>query len=138
MSKAKHLQTVAGVTPSAYWLSSYLWDIVNYQFPLWIIVILMYAFGVDSFTTSERSVGASTILLLFFFGPAAAGFTYILTFLFKSPSSANLFVIVSNFFIGFVGSLVVLILRIIYLQTVATGGESSLQDIAVAIEWILR
>lgn len=138
MSKAKHLQTVAGVTPSAYWLSSYLWDILNYQFPLWIIVIMMYAFDIEAFITSERSVNSGTILLLFFFGPAAAGFTYILTFLFKSPSSANMFVIVSNFFIGFVGALVSLILRVIYYTTIATGGESNLKDIAVLIEWILR
>lgn len=138
MSKAKHLQTVAGVTSSAYWLSSYIWDIVNYQFPLWIIVILMYAFGVESFTTSEDSVNVGTILLLFFFGPAAAGFTYILTFLFKSPSSANMFVIVTNFFIGFVGSLVVLILRIIYYTTIIRNGESNLDVIAGIIEWILR
>ena len=34
-SKAKHLQTVTGVQPSAYWLSTYLWDIINYQIPLW-------------------------------------------------------------------------------------------------------
>ena len=69
MSKAKHLQAVAGVKTSAYWLSSFLWDVCNYQFPLWIIVILMYSFGVDSFITSERSANAGTILLLFFFGP---------------------------------------------------------------------
>jgi hypothetical protein len=29
LSKAKHLQTVAGVKESAYWLSSYSWDILN-------------------------------------------------------------------------------------------------------------
>ena len=34
-SKAKHLQTVAGVQPKAYWLSTYGWDIMNYQIPLW-------------------------------------------------------------------------------------------------------
>ena len=76
MSKAKHLQTVAGVKPSAYWLSSYLWDVCNYQFPLWIIVILMYVFDIESFTTSERNINVGTILLLLLFGPAAAGFTY--------------------------------------------------------------
>jgi hypothetical protein len=77
ISKAKHLQTVAGVKPVAYWLSSYLWDICNYQFPLWIIVIFMYAFGVESFTTSEDNINAGTLLLLILFGPAAAGFTYL-------------------------------------------------------------
>jgi hypothetical protein len=75
-SKAKHLQTVAGVKPSAYWLSTYLWDVVNYQLPLWFIVILMFAFGINSFTTTDHDIRSGTILTLFFFGPAAAGFSY--------------------------------------------------------------
>jgi len=32
-SKAKHLQTVAGVKPTAYWLSTLLWDFTNYLIP---------------------------------------------------------------------------------------------------------
>lgn len=56
LSKAKHLQTVAGVEPSAYWLSTYLWDIANYQIPCWITIILMLAFGVETFTTRDRGV----------------------------------------------------------------------------------
>jgi hypothetical protein len=75
-SKAKHLQTVAGVKPGAYWLSSFAWDVINYQFPLWSVVVLMYSFGIDAFTTSENSVGSATIVLLILFGPAVAGFTY--------------------------------------------------------------
>lgn len=138
ISKAKHLQTVAGVKPVAYWLSSYLWDICNYQFPLWIIVIFMYAFGVESFTTSEDNINAGTLLLLILFGPAAAGFTYLLSFLFKSPSSGNMFVIVFNFFIGFAGSLVCLILRAIHFAIIASQGTSNLLGIAQIVEWILR
>lgn len=76
MSKAKHLQTVAGVKPAAYWLSTCLWDMLNYQFPLWGVLILMYSFGVDAFTTSDRQVNAGTIVLLLLYGPASAGFSY--------------------------------------------------------------
>ena len=75
-SKAKHLQTVAGVKPFSYWLSSYIWDVCNYQFPLWITICLMFAFDIEPLTTSDNDRNISTILLLFFFGPAAAGFTY--------------------------------------------------------------
>lgn len=76
MSKAKHLQTVAGVKPAAYWLATYCWDILNYQFPLWTVIALMYAFDVDAFITSKKGVAGGTILTMLFFGPAAAGFTY--------------------------------------------------------------
>ena len=58
--------------------------------------------------------------------------------MFKSPSSANLFVIVFNFFIGLAGPLVTLILRFIYYATVANGEKSSLKLVAQIIEWILR
>lgn len=91
MAKAKHLQTVAGVKPWAYWLSTYAWNTLNYQLPLWIIIALMYAVGLEAFTTSDRDVAAGTIITMFLFGPAAAGFTYCTSFMFKSPSMCNLF-----------------------------------------------
>lgn len=72
-SKAKHLQTVAGVKPLAYWLSTYLWDILNYQIPLWITVMLMFAFDVDVLTTSEGDVFTGILAILFLYGPASAG-----------------------------------------------------------------
>ena len=56
----------------------------------------------------------------------------------KTPSSCNMFIIVFNFFIGLAGSMVVLILRLIYLVTILNGGTSNLKFIAQIIEWILR
>jgi hypothetical protein len=93
-SKAKHLQTVAGVNPFSYWLSTYLWDIMNYQIPLWITVILMFAFDVTALTTTARGVVGGVIVLLFLYGPASAGFAYCVSFMFKSPSMCNLFIII--------------------------------------------
>lgn len=92
-TKAKHLQTVAGVEPSAvsinlarmawfllstrvlfahpclflykkYWLSTYLWDILNYQIPLWIVVMLMFVFDVQVLTTKERDVFSGVLAIL--------------------------------------------------------------------------
>ena len=53
-SKAKHLQTVAGVKPSAYWISTFLWDVANYVIPCGITIILMFAFSIDIMTTTEN------------------------------------------------------------------------------------
>lgn len=135
-SKAKHLQTVAGVKPSAYWLSTYLWDIANYQIPCWITVILMLAFGVETFTTREKGVIGGVITVLVLFGPASAGFTYCLTFLFKSPSMCNLFVIVFNFLIGMAGPMVTFILRLIGEDP--GNRNESLVTASIVLEWILR
>ena len=89
-SKAKHLQTVAGVQPSAYWLSTLLWDFINYCIPAVITIILVFAFSVSSLTTTENDVLGAFLLLLFLFGPAAAAFSYCVTFLFKSASLCKL------------------------------------------------
>uniref|UniRef100_A0A7S4MIY7 ABC transporter domain-containing protein n=1 Tax=Odontella aurita TaxID=265563 RepID=A0A7S4MIY7_9STRA len=137
-SKAKHLQTVAGVKPWAYWLSSYFWDIINYQLPLWIIVIMMFAFGVDAFTETERGIVGGTIVALFLFGPAAAGFTYIFSFLFDSPSMCNLSIIVLNFLIGMAGPLVSFILRLVGGSSDTLANPEKWVNAAKTVEWILR
>jgi hypothetical protein len=136
LSKAKHLQTVAGVKPSAYWISTWLWDVANYQIPLWITVILMFAFDINILTTTERGVVGGIITLLFLFGPAAASFTYCVTFLFSSPSICNLVIIISGFLIGFGGSLAAFILRLIGEDS--GNPNDSLVTAANIVEWVLR
>jgi len=136
LAKAKHLQTVAGVKPWAYWLSTYAWDTLNYQLPLWIIIGLMYAVGLEAFTTSDRDVAAGTIITMFLFGPAAAGFTYCTSFMFKSPSMCNLFSIIFGFIIGMVPAIVSFILRLIAADP--NGELAHFLTIAQAIEWIFR
>ena len=136
VTKAKHLQTVAGVKPSAYWLSSYFWDIMNYQLPLWITVILMFAFDIETFTTTNRSVLGGVLCLLILFGPAAAGSTYCFSFLFNSPSMCNLFVIIFNFFIGMAGPMVTFILRLI--GSNPGYPKDNLVLAADILDWILR
>lgn len=135
-SKAKHLQTVAGVEPSAYWVSTALWDTLNYQIPLWITVILMYAFSIDVLTTTERSVSSGVIMLLVLYGPAAAGFTYCVSFAFTSASLCNVAIIISGFLIGMGGPLTCFILILIGLDK--GDPKPNLTLAADVITWILR
>eukprot|EP00538_Stauroneis_constricta_P006033 CAMPEP_0119570644 /NCGR_PEP_ID=MMETSP1352-20130426/43716_1 /TAXON_ID=265584 /ORGANISM="Stauroneis constricta, Strain CCMP1120" /LENGTH=1964 /DNA_ID=CAMNT_0007620313 /DNA_START=556 /DNA_END=6450 /DNA_ORIENTATION=+ len=135
-SKAKHLQTVAGVKPPAYWISTWLWDIANYQFPLWLTVILIFIFDVKVFTTSNRDIFSGIITLLILYGPAAASFTYIVSFFFSSPSLCNLVIIISGFLIGLGGSLAAFIMRIIGEDPV--NPDESLVTAAKIVEWVFR
>jgi hypothetical protein len=64
------------------------------------VVILLFAFDVTVFTTTERGVRSGVLSLLLLFGPAAASFSYCLSFLFKSPSLCNVAIIISGFLIG--------------------------------------
>jgi hypothetical protein len=135
-SKAKHLQTVAGVKPFAYWLSTWLWDIANYSIPCLITIILMFAFDVSNFTTTEDGVLGAVIALLVLFGPAVASFSYCFSFMFSSPSICNLIIIISGFLIGFGGTLATFILRLIG----ADPGDpkENLTLAATIVEWVLR
>jgi hypothetical protein len=135
-SKAKHLQTVAGVEPIAYWISTFLWDTMNYQVPLWITVGLMYAFDISVLTTTARNVASGVIAILFFYGPAAAGYSYVVSFAFTSPALCNMFVIVTGFLIGLGGPLTNFILLIIAKDP--GNPKPKLEDIANIITWCLR
>ncbi|OEU16083.1 hypothetical protein FRACYDRAFT_208005 [Fragilariopsis cylindrus CCMP1102] len=135
-SKAKHLQTVAGVKPLAYWLSTWLWDIANYSIPCLIVIILMFAFDVSNFTSTEDGVLGAVIALLVLFGPASASFSYCFSFMFSSPSICNLIIIISGFLIGFGGTIACFILRL--LGADPTDPKENLVLAATIVEWVLR
>jgi ABC-type multidrug transport system fused ATPase/permease subunit len=135
-SKAKHLQTVAGVEPTAYWISTFLWDTLNYQLPLWIIVILMFIFQVDSLTTSAHNTFSGVLAILFFYGPASAGFAYCWSFAFKSPSLCFVFLIVSGIIIGFGGPLTIYIL--LSLGSNPAKPNNGIINVSKILTWVLR
>jgi len=135
-SKAKHLQTVAGVEPAAYWISTMLWDIMNYQIPFCITIILMYAFDVNVLTTTDGNVITGIIALLFFYGPASAAFAYVISFAFKSPSLCTVCIIVTGFLIGMGGPLTIFILLIIGEDQ--SDPKPNLVRVAKILKWSLR
>ena len=78
--------------------------------------------------------GVLTTLVLF--GPAAASFSYLVSFLFTSPSICNLFIIISGFLIGFGGTLATFILALIGADP--ANPRESLTLASEIVEWILR
>jgi ATP-binding cassette, subfamily A (ABC1), member 3 len=135
-SKAKHLQTVAGVKPTAYWLSTWLWDVVNYQIPCWIVIILMFVFDLDVLTTTDNGTLGGVLALILLFGPASASFTYCFSFMFSSPSICNLLLIIGGFLVGLGGSMACFILRLIGANPASP--KDSLVLAADITEWVLR
>lgn len=135
-SKSKHLQIVAGTDATAYWLSTLIWDIINYCIPLVITVILIFAFSLTVFTTTDKNVVSGVLVLFILFGPAAAGFAYCVSFGFKSPAWCNITIIVSGFIIGLAAPIAALIMRLIGMDPF--NPSHKLVTIAKAIEWIGR
>mmetsp|Transcript_10049 Transcript_10049/g.22007 ORF Transcript_10049/g.22007 Transcript_10049/m.22007 type:complete len:1232 (-) Transcript_10049:333-4028(-) len=136
-SKAKHLQTVAGVKPTAYWVATFLWDTMNYQFPCWITIILMFSFDISVLTTTRRSAASGVMMLLLFYGPAAASFSYCVSFMFKSPALCSLFVIVFGFLVAMGGPLTIFILTILGYKDPDNKQENLLLA-ADILTWTLR
>ncbi|XP_072168711.1 phospholipid-transporting ATPase ABCA3-like [Diadema setosum] len=81
-NKAKHIQFVSGLDTVTYWLSNYCWDVVNFLVIWVIVIVLIAAFQVESYTGQNFG---SVVLLLFLFGLAAISFVYLFSLFFNSP-----------------------------------------------------
>lgn len=112
--KAKHVQLVSGVSIVAYWLATYIWDILAYQLSMWGFIILFVSFPhTESVSSTGSGALGVTIGVFLLFGPAMAGFTYLLTFLFTNPASVQVTMIFLVFVLGFLLTIVGYILRLI-------------------------
>lgn len=109
--KAKHQQIISGVSIYAYWVSSFVFDVLSYIPTVAMVMILCLIYGFDSFT--ENSGGGATFLLFMLFGPAVAAFTYVVSFAFKSHSTAQLMVMFGNFITGLCLMIVSFVLTLI-------------------------
>ena len=51
VTKAKHLQVVSGLGLSTYWIGNFVWDLLNYMFPVIVSVIIFVAFKLPAYLT---------------------------------------------------------------------------------------
>ena len=96
--KAKHQQQLAGMQLLAYWSSTWLFDSLSYLVPAMTTLALIAAFDIDAFL--KDGALSATLWLLLLFGPAVASFTYCVSFMFSSHSSALIWVLFLNFLTG--------------------------------------
>ena len=54
--QAKHIQFVSGVHITSFWLSAYVWDLINSLVPIIAAVVLFAAFPIDSYRENIGSV----------------------------------------------------------------------------------
>lgn len=118
--KAKHQQMVSGVGVVAYWLSNFLFDNLSFTVTIFLFAILVAGpvFGDD---TTQLGGGGSDYSeelgcffgLLFLFGSSMTGFTYLVSYLFKQPSMAQICMIFVVFILGLVLGIVGIVLRIL-------------------------
>ena len=62
--KSKHLQFVSGATPTQYWVSTFTWDLLQYQVPCSVCILVLYAWQLPAYTGDN--FGAVVLLLLLY------------------------------------------------------------------------
>ena len=102
INNSKHLMRITGMKRTAYWLVNYIFELVKYYFTCGVCIFFIWVFNYY-----EKYLE----LLYLLYGPAMVSFTYILSFIFTNESMAQNVVILINFVVGALGSVVVLLLR---------------------------
>ncbi|XP_038067464.1 ATP-binding cassette sub-family A member 3-like [Patiria miniata] len=124
-TKAKHVQFVSGVHSLNFWLSTLLWDLINYTVPCVLIVVAFAAFGVEAYTGDSRFL--AIFLLLFLHGWSIIPLMYLLSFLFTVPSTAFVRLTMFNIIFGIAAFMAVNILELPSLK---------LQNVADVLSWV--
>ena len=95
---AKHQQLISGVSVPAYWLANFLFDYAAFCVPASVAIVLCRAFNIQDFISRDADQLAALCLNFYLFGLASTASTYIICFIFKSPSAAQGTVLFVNIF----------------------------------------
>ncbi|XP_075415886.1 ATP-binding cassette sub-family A member 2 isoform X2 [Tenrec ecaudatus] len=109
-TKAKHLQFVSGCNPVIYWLANYVWDMLNYLVPATCCVIILFVFDLPAYTSPTNFPAVLSLFLLY--GWSITPIMYPASFWFEVPSSAYVFLIVINLFIGITATVATFLLQL--------------------------
>ncbi|XP_037682529.1 retinal-specific phospholipid-transporting ATPase ABCA4 isoform X2 [Choloepus didactylus] len=110
VTKAKHLQFVSGVSPTTYWLTNFLWDIMNYAVSASLVVGIFVGFQKKAYTSPSNL--PALVALLMMYGWAVIPMMYPASFLFDVPSTAYVALSCANLFIGINSSAITFILEL--------------------------
>uniref|UniRef100_A0A4W4HDR5 ATP-binding cassette sub-family A member 2 n=1 Tax=Electrophorus electricus TaxID=8005 RepID=A0A4W4HDR5_ELEEL len=109
-TKAKHLQFVSGCDPIIYWLANYIWDMLNYLVPATCCVLILFVFDLPAYTSPKNFPAVLSLFLLY--GWSITPIMYPASFWFEVPSTAYVFLIVINLFIGITATVATFLLQL--------------------------
>ncbi|NXW57022.1 ABCA4 protein, partial [Eurystomus gularis] len=110
VTKAKHLQFVSGVSPAIYWLTNFMWDIVNYALSAGMVVVIFAGFNKKAYTSPTNLPVLVALLLLY--GWAVIPMMYPASSFFSVPSTAYVALSCINLFVGINSSAITFILEL--------------------------
>ena len=118
INNSKHLMRISGINIVSYWLVNYIFEFIKYYFTAGVCLIFLYLFNFYR---------PYFYILYLIYGPAMISSTYALSFLFQTESTAQNAIIIINFILGDLGSIIILMLRFL----------DSVKEIAKIIQHIL-
>ena len=118
INNSKHLMRISGINIVSYWLVNYIFEFIKYYFTAGVCLIFLYLFNFYR---------PYFYILYLIYGPAMISSTYALSFLFQNESTAQNAIIIINFILGDLGSIIILMLRFL----------DSVKEIAKIIQHIL-
>jgi len=119
--KSLHLQLVCGMNRAVYWLTSFAWDFTTYLLFVLVVILLYVAFQ-DEFYSSPEVL--PTVFFLFIsYGAAVTPWMYLLSFAFRSPTTAYIILFSLNYFAGF--SLLTVDAIVVFLEQSTPSGDGS-------------
>jgi ATP-binding cassette, subfamily A (ABC1), member 1 len=107
-NNSKQLQFVSGIRPYIYWISNFVWDLLNYIVPCFLCIMIFIIFGVKAYMSSENFPFLICLMLLY--GWACIPLMYPLNYIFQVPSTAFVMSSCLNVFIGVVSTMTTTVL----------------------------
>uniref|UniRef100_A0A8C0MQN9 ABC transporter domain-containing protein n=1 Tax=Canis lupus familiaris TaxID=9615 RepID=A0A8C0MQN9_CANLF len=98
ITKAKHIQFVSGVSATNFWLSALLWDFLIFFIACCLLMMVFLLSGLDALTKNYRFL--DTLFIFMLFGWAVIPFTYLISFLFSSHTSAYIKLVMFQYCAG--------------------------------------
>jgi ATP-binding cassette subfamily A (ABC1) protein 3 len=123
----KHQHMISGVSLSAYWLSNLFWDLLKHSIPAIVCSLMILAFQVDIYNDENDDYGAMWVLIILG-GVCEVPFSYALSFLFKSHSTAQIATLLMSFVTGAIFPSSIYVMHI-FKESRKAG---------VALSWLLR
>ena len=102
INNSKHLMRISGMNRLSYWVVNYIFELAKYYFTGGICILFIWIF--DHYENY-------LYILYILYGPAMISSTYILSFIFQKEETAQNIIILMNFVVGALGSVVILLLR---------------------------
>ena len=118
INNSKHLMRVSGINIISYWLVNYIFEFIKYYFTAGVCILLLYLFNFYR---------PYFYILYLIYGPAMVSSTYAMSFFFENESKAQNAIIIINFILGDLGSIILIMLRFM----------DSVKEIAKIIQHIL-